>query len=77
MVLSILFKFKFTEQKIKFPIKDFPFCAMALSSIHNKEALGNQMIAKRKPFDRILGFRKILLQKGLNNIINLRATSFD
>ena len=58
MVLSILFKFKFTEQKMKFPIKDFPFCAMALASIHNKEALRNQMIAKRKPFDRILGFQE-------------------
>ena len=64
MVLSILIKFKFTEQKMKFPIKDFPFCAMALASIHNKEALGNQMIAKGKPFDRILGFQENTSSKG-------------
>ena len=31
----------------------------------NKEALGDQMIAERKPFDKILGFQENTSSKGV------------
>ena len=65
IVSSILFKFKLVEQKMKFSIKDFPFCAVILASMDNKEAYGDQMIAERKPFDKILGFQENTSSKGV------------
>ena len=58
MVSSILSKYKLVAQKMTFSIKDFSFSAVILAPMNNKEALGDQMIAERKPFDKILGFQE-------------------
>ena len=64
MVSSILSKYKLVSQKMKFSINDFSFCAVILAPMNNKEALGDQMIAERKPFDKILGFQENTSSKG-------------
>ena len=64
MVSSILSKYKLVAQKMKFSIKDFSFCAVIVAPMNKKEALGDQMIAERKPFDKILGFQENTSSKG-------------